>query len=73
MSRIQEAVVSDAVSTVTMSVGTQRRCVLEAVAYGAFLRDVESRVQLEYGLLTPMAAPQLPPGRGRFSSDGEDE
>lgn len=37
-------------------VGTQRRAVLEAVAYGCFLRDVESWVDTEYELLTPVAA-----------------
>ena len=39
-----------------LQVGTQRRAVLEAVAYGCFLRDVESWVDSEYELLTPVAA-----------------
>lgn len=54
--------------------GTQRRAVLEAVAFGTFLRDVETFVHDEYGLLTPLAAPKLPPGgasgSGRAGSGG---
>jgi hypothetical protein len=39
-----------------LQVGTQRRAVLEAVAYGCFLRDVESWVDSEFELLTPIGA-----------------
>lgn len=39
-----------------MTVATQRRAVLEAVAYGCFLRDVESWVDSDYSLLTPIPA-----------------
>jgi hypothetical protein len=60
--RIQNAVAQSLIETVTMTVATQRRCVLEAVAFGTFLRDVEGHVQSEYGLLTPMAQGQLPGG-----------
>jgi hypothetical protein len=56
--RIQSAVAGNKIETVTMSVATQRRCVLEAVAFGSFLRDVEGFVGNEYGLLTPLPAPQ---------------
>ncbi len=42
MQRMAEAVAKDEIETVTMSVGTQRRAVLEAVAFGTFLRDVET-------------------------------
>lgn len=42
--RMAKAVETDAVETLTMTVGTQRRAVLEAVAFGTFLRDVESWV-----------------------------
>lgn len=52
MQRVQEAVASDKVESITMTVATQRRAVLEAVAYGCFLRDVESWVDTDYGLLT---------------------
>lgn len=46
-----------------MTVGTQRRAVLEAVAFGAFLRDVETHVGEEYGtLLTPAPRPNVGPG-----------
>jgi hypothetical protein len=43
-------------------VATQRRSVLEAVAFGTFLRDVETWVQDEFQLLTPTPPPMLPPG-----------
>jgi hypothetical protein len=56
MSRVQAAVVNGSVETVTLTVGTQRRAVLEAVAYGCFLRDVETWVDGEYALLTPIAS-----------------
>ena len=52
MKRVQKAVESDRVSNLVVSVATQRRAVLEAVAYGTFLRAVEQRVDSEYGLLT---------------------
>ena len=53
MQRVQEAVASGNVEVVDITVGTQRRAVLEAVAYGCFLRDVESWVDRDYALLTP--------------------
>lgn len=56
MQRVQAAVADGRVETMTMTVGTQRRAVLEAVAYGCFLRDVESWVGSEYELLTPISA-----------------
>lgn len=59
MTRMARAVEKDEVPTVTMSVGTQRRAVLEAVAYGTFLRDVETWVQTDYSLLTPLSAPRI--------------
>jgi len=64
MKRVQEAVESDRVSNLVVSVATQRRAVLEAVAYGTFLRSVEQRVDNEYGLLTLAsgAAPSDPDG-----------
>lgn len=54
----------DLVETVTMTVGVQKRAVLEAVAFGTFLRDVETYVQDDYALLTPIAPLKLPPGTG---------
>ena len=60
--RIQAAVQGSTIETVTMTIATQRRCVLEAVAFGTFLRDVETSVDGEYGLLTPLPPPRLPPG-----------
>jgi hypothetical protein len=59
--RIQAAVQTSSIETVTMTIATQRRCVLEAVAFGTFLRDVETGVQTDYNLLTPLPPPKLPP------------
>lgn len=57
MQRVQQAVGDGSVSSLTISVGTQRRLVLEAVAYGCFLRDVEGDVDGRYGgLLTPLSS-----------------
>lgn len=39
------------VETLTMTQTVQRRAVLEAVAYGTFLRDVETWVASDYQLL----------------------
>eukprot|EP00195_Chlamydomonas_chlamydogama_P006118 CAMPEP_0202908678 /NCGR_PEP_ID=MMETSP1392-20130828/46850_1 /ASSEMBLY_ACC=CAM_ASM_000868 /TAXON_ID=225041 /ORGANISM="Chlamydomonas chlamydogama, Strain SAG 11-48b" /LENGTH=418 /DNA_ID=CAMNT_0049598121 /DNA_START=84 /DNA_END=1340 /DNA_ORIENTATION=+ len=59
LERMARAVETDEVETVAMTVGTQRRAVLEAVAYGTFLRDVETWVQSDYGLLTPLPPPRI--------------
>jgi hypothetical protein len=48
---VQGAVANGNVESVTMTVGTQRRAVLEAVAYGCFLRDVEMQVGDDFPLL----------------------
>ncbi|KAH7616359.1 hypothetical protein Ndes2526B_g08489 [Nannochloris sp. 'desiccata'] len=56
MQRVQQAVAENNVEVVDMTVGTQRRAVLEAVAYGCFLRDVESWVDRDYALLTPVTS-----------------
>lgn len=53
MERVGAAVADGRVESLTISVNTQRRAVLEAVAFGTFLRDVESYVDTEYALLTP--------------------
>jgi hypothetical protein len=54
--RVHNAIASGAVETLTLPYTQQRRVVLEAVAFGAFLRDVESRVAAEPALLTPAGA-----------------
>ena len=64
LARMAKAVETDQVETLTMTVGTQRRAVLEAVAFGTFLRDVETWVDTDYHLLTPLPPPRLPPGGG---------
>jgi len=57
MSRVQEVVGSGKVKTLTVPYATQRRIVLEAVAFGSFLRDVESYVDGYDGrLLTPTSS-----------------
>ena len=55
MARVQQAVANGSVEVLDMTVGTQRRAVLEAVAYGCFLRDVEGWVDRDYGLLTAVS------------------
>ena len=62
MQRVQQAVGEGKVEVVHVTVATQRRSVLEAVAFGTFLRDVETHVDTEYALLTP--APTSPRGPG---------
>lgn len=59
LQRVEVAVTEQKVQCLTMSIATQRRGVLEAVAFGCFLRDVETWVEREYDLLTP-----LPPNDG---------
>ena len=59
--RVAQSVASDRVETLTMTGATQRRSVLEAVAYGTFMREVEDWIDNEYQLLTELPPPQLPP------------
>ena len=66
----QEAVEQDKVENMTITVGTQRRAVLEAIAFGAFLRDVETHVDMEYRLLTPVSSAGGGPFSGRGDGDG---
>lgn len=66
MSRVQEIVGEGKVKTVTINVATQRRVVLEAVAFGSFLRDAESYVDRHDGrLLTPASSVGGGGGGGR--------
>ena len=53
MKRVEEAVQNDKVQNLVVLVATQRRAILEAVAYGSFLRSVEEQVDSKYGLLHP--------------------
>ena len=51
---VKTAVQSGAVQTLSLTYSAQRRVVLEAVAFGSFLRDVETRVVNDYAeLLSP--------------------
>lgn len=65
---MQQLVSNGQVESLVVSVGTQRRAVLEAVAFGTFLRDVEEHVGEEYDLLTPAKMP--PYGRGGQGGSG---
>ncbi|CAG9462242.1 unnamed protein product [Pedinophyceae sp. YPF-701] len=60
MERVEGAIAEGKVESLTMNVGTQRRLVLEAVAYGTFLRDVETQVDGKYDLLTPVGGGEAP-------------
>lgn len=62
MQRVESAVAEQRVETVTLPAATQRRAVLEAVAFGAFLRDVEEWVDGNYHLLTPHTGGSSGPG-----------
>ena len=67
MARVQKAVADGTVESLAITAGTQRRAVLEAVAYGSFLRDVEGHIEDGYaGLLTPAKAG----GDGPFGGGG---
>lgn len=61
MKEVNIVVENDKVDTLTLTVGTHRRAVLEAVAFGAFLRDVETWVEGDYGILSPAPPPEFPP------------
>lgn len=68
MQRVGQAVGDGRVESLTISVSTQRRAVLEAIAFGTFLRDVETWVDTDYALLTPASSGQK--GEGGSSGDG---
>lgn len=73
MSYVAQAVESGKVQTLTLPYITQRRIVLEAVAFGAFLRDTESHVQRDYtALLTPASSGGSgPSGLSGLSAGGD--
>jgi hypothetical protein len=54
MNRMRAAIDSGAIESLTLPYAQQRRVVLEAVAFGSFMRDVEGRVGAEHTLLTPV-------------------
>jgi len=61
IAKIKEVVDSDKVACLKLTYGTQRRIILEAVAFGSFLRDVETNVDNVHGLLTPVSSVTPPP------------
>ena len=52
MAQVKDKLESGAIAATTFTVGAQRRAILEAIAFGTFLRDVESSIESDYGLLT---------------------
>lgn len=70
MSAVNDAVAQKKVQTLTLAYASQRRLVLEAVAFGAFLRQSETYID-EYNpkLLTPTPRASLP----NSSSDDDDD
>jgi len=61
----QAAVQDDAIETLTLTYGAQRRVILEGVAFGSFLRDAEERIErAPEGLLQPTPPLQDPPAGG---------
>ena len=73
MERVQDVVGGGKVKTVTLPVATQRRVVLEAVAFGSFLGDAESYVDAYDGRLLTPAPAAAPPGMIGGGGDGEEE
>ena len=67
--RVAEVVSSGKVDTLTLPYATQRRIILEAVAYGSFLRDVEGRV--EGAADVPLLTPALASGGGGRGGRGQ--
>lgn len=65
MERVKKEVEAGSIESITISVGTQRRAILEAIAFGTFLRDVEDNINSKYGLLTANSTkPDFPGGGG---------
>ena len=60
---MQAALEGDEIQALTLTFADQRRVILEAVAFGSFLRDTEAYVEVSHtSLLTP--APSGPGGTG---------
>ena len=63
MERVKKEVEAGSIESIAITVGTQRRAILEAIAFGTFLRDVEDNINSNYQhLLT--ANPTKPDGPG---------
>ena len=75
MDAVNAVVAANKVQTLTLAYASQRRLVLEAVAFGAFLRQSETYVD-DYNpkLLTPTPrGPTGPPGNSLKSGDDDDD
>ena len=75
MQAVSEVVAEKKVQTLTLAYASQRRLVLEAVAFGAFLRSSETYID-DYApkLLTPTPrGPTGPPGNSLPSGDDDDD
>lgn len=64
MKQVAKEMQAGSIDSVSLTVGNQRRMILEAVAFGTFLRDVEGNIDSSYSLLTATA-----PGGG--GADGQ--
>lgn len=64
MERVRKEVEAGSIESITISVGTQRRAILEAIAFGTFLRDVEDSINSSYHLLTANPSKSDGPGGG---------
>lgn len=70
MQQVQAKLESGAIEATTFTVGAQRRAVLEAIAFGTFLRDVETSVDENYGLLTAASSENNGLGPSGFGGPG---
>ena len=65
MERVKKEVEAGSIESIAITVGTQRRAILEAIAFGTFLRDVEDNINSNYQhLLTANSAKPDGPGGG---------
>jgi hypothetical protein len=65
MERVKKEVEAGSIESITITVATQRRAILEAIAFGTFLRVVEDNIDSNYGLLTANSTtPDFPGGGG---------
>mmetsp|Transcript_13409 Transcript_13409/g.48794 ORF Transcript_13409/g.48794 Transcript_13409/m.48794 type:complete len:442 (-) Transcript_13409:104-1429(-) len=72
MEKMKEVIQEDEVETLVMTFADQRRLVLEAVAFGTFLRDSEDYIEdkASVPLFTPAPRPPMPPQSGGGGEGG---
>lgn len=69
MDRVSKAVEDETVQTLTVTYADQRRLVLEAVAFGSFLRDSESYIEMKSPVSLLRAAPKMQPPPGQLPGE----